>query len=243
MKEWTITEIEAMTEDQASEMAIEKTDVKGFTVYFVDFGGYFGYSCLVFKNNHHIHYVNDYELHHRYQNPDHEKLKSMYIKKLNHKLFTEEEIIEPYKNYDEYCAKSHFLHNYYHMQHDYESMFRFDDKKIDKRKFKYLNPIGFCYMKDKDFVDHHCKLYEQFVANKQNIADNYDYWKEAFLHELWNHEYIYNWQGNYDVMSAFGNVTYNYDDDIELYFDELGFNQVQRSAFHAAKSEYLQKCE
>lgn len=60
MKEYTIRDIQAMTEADAATIALEKLDIKGHTVYLVDFGGYFGYSCLVFKNGHHIYYANDY---------------------------------------------------------------------------------------------------------------------------------------------------------------------------------------
>ena len=42
--EWTIKEIEAMTENDAQEMAIESMVIKDHNIYFVDFGGYFGYS-------------------------------------------------------------------------------------------------------------------------------------------------------------------------------------------------------
>ena len=61
---WRIQDIEAVTEETAREMALEVLTVKGHTVYLVDFGGYFGYSCLVFCNGRHIHYANDYQLHH-----------------------------------------------------------------------------------------------------------------------------------------------------------------------------------
>lgn len=48
-KEYTIRDIEALTETQAAAMAIESVTVKGHQVYFVDFGGCFGYSALVFR--------------------------------------------------------------------------------------------------------------------------------------------------------------------------------------------------
>lgn len=43
MKNYTIDMIQAMTETDAAAIALEKLDVKGHTVYLVDFGGYFGY--------------------------------------------------------------------------------------------------------------------------------------------------------------------------------------------------------
>ena len=61
--EYTIKDIEALTEAEAKALALETLEVKGHTLYLVDFGGYFGYSCMVFKNDHHIYYANDYEIH------------------------------------------------------------------------------------------------------------------------------------------------------------------------------------
>ena len=62
--EWDIHRIEALSEHEAQTMALDTEAIKAHSVYFVDFGGYFGYSCLVFRNGHHIYYANDYELHH-----------------------------------------------------------------------------------------------------------------------------------------------------------------------------------
>ena len=39
MKEYTIRDIEALTEAQAAKMATEAATIKGHQVYFVDFGG------------------------------------------------------------------------------------------------------------------------------------------------------------------------------------------------------------
>lgn len=63
-KKLTITDIEKLTENQVKEIADETMVIKEHNIYFVDLEGYYGYSCLVFKNGHHIHYANDYELHH-----------------------------------------------------------------------------------------------------------------------------------------------------------------------------------
>lgn len=63
-KDWNISNIEALTEAEAQTMALETMQIKEHNIYFVDFVNAFGYSCLVFKNHHHIYYANDYELHH-----------------------------------------------------------------------------------------------------------------------------------------------------------------------------------
>ena len=54
----TIREVEDMRKEGKAELII----IKGHACYLVDLKGYFGYSVLVFKNNHHIHYANDYQL-------------------------------------------------------------------------------------------------------------------------------------------------------------------------------------
>lgn len=58
MKEYTIRDIEALTEAQAAAKQLEVTEIKGHQIYFVDFGGYFGYSVLVFADGHYIKYAN-----------------------------------------------------------------------------------------------------------------------------------------------------------------------------------------
>lgn len=243
--EWGIKEIEALTEKQTREMAIESTVIKEHNIYFVDFGGYFGYSCLVFKNNHHIYYANDYELHH--QGKTKEELKERYINGLTCKLFTEREIAEPIKSYDEYTQKEHFLHSYYPMQTDYVSQFRIFRTEEDERQFEKditgltYNPVAFAYMEDKNFIKHHIELYKQLQKAKENTVNDFEYMQSAFLYEMRNHEYPINWQGNYDVLSCFGNITYNSEDDFNKYFDELNFTETQRKAYRAARQQCLQE--
>ena len=79
--DYTIYDIENLTYDQAKKMAIEALDIKGHDCFLVDFGGYFGYSILVFKNKRHIHYANDYELHNKWlvKEKGKEALKHYYI--------------------------------------------------------------------------------------------------------------------------------------------------------------------
>lgn len=51
-------------------MAEEVETIKDHTVYFVDFGGYFGFSACVCAEGQHIRYANDYELHHKGKSRD-----------------------------------------------------------------------------------------------------------------------------------------------------------------------------
>ena len=57
MKNWNIRTIEAITDAEAFMMQEDYAEINGHDVYFVDFGGYFGFSALVFKDGAHIYYV------------------------------------------------------------------------------------------------------------------------------------------------------------------------------------------
>lgn len=243
---WNIDMIQAIDEDAAFDMAEDTTDIKDHHVYFVDFGGYFGYSVLLFKNGHHIYYANDYELHHRYGDPTHEDLRKLYKEKLNNILFTEAEIAAPLTSYDEYKSKEYFLRNYYAMQVDHISIFgdfRTDDKKqAHKKKTENLSfdPVGLCYVEDAEFVRHHVELFESLQKSRQNMESSYEYLKSAYLSEMFNHEYGINWQADFDTLSAFGNVTWHGDgeESLEAYFDELHMSDAQRRAYLDARREY-----
>lgn len=50
MKDYNIDMIRELTITEVRELALETMDIKEHECFFVDFGGYFGYSVLVFKN-------------------------------------------------------------------------------------------------------------------------------------------------------------------------------------------------
>ena len=257
-KQYTIHDIRALTEPEAATLALETLTIKEHTVYLVDFGGYFGYSCLVFKNGRHIYYANDYALHHKYTKynddgttepvePGREELRQRYIDALNFKLWTEEEITGPLKDYDEYRAKGNYLHNSYGMREDHISIFGsfIDDKDAEAARKKQvadmiLNPVAFAYYPadKKAFVDHHVALHQALEQRAAELEQSYDYMKSAFLYEMYNHEYGINWQGDWDVLSCFGTVEYRDDDGLTGYFDQLGFNDTQRRAYMDARRQY-----
>jgi hypothetical protein len=155
MEEYTIRDIEALTETQAAAMAIESVTVKGHQVYFVDFGGCFGYSALVFADGHYIKYANDYELHHQGKSRD--ELREFYFDSLNKKLFTADEM-ETVTNYQDKQAKEYYIRNYYGLRRDHISMFFCGpDKEREKLRKKTENMIfspvfmAFYDKKDADF--------------------------------------------------------------------------------------------
>ena len=245
-KEWLIRDIENITEEQARKMADDTREIKGHNIYFIDFGGYFGFSYVVFKNEHHIHYANDYELHHK--GKSRMELKMLYVDKINKILFTEEEIVEPIKDYNEYKNKEYFLRNYYGMQVDSVSIFCCNPTEEQRREFKrktkkmVYNPVAFAYMSDADFVEHHVKLLLALEKAKDNMSSDYEYLKKAYLHEMYNHEYGINWQADYDTLSAFGNIGYH-GDNLNAYFEELKFTDLQKQAYLDARRQYFKESE
>lgn len=242
MEEYTIRDIEALTEAQAEEMAIEATEIKGHQIYFLDFGGYFGYSALVFADGHYIKHANDYELHHTGKSRD--ELREFYLDSLSKKLFTADEM-ETVRDYQDKQAKEYYIRNYYGLRRDHISMFFCGpDKEREKLRKKtetmIFSPVFMAYYdkKDSDFVKRGEELLSK-LEKAEPQSDNMEYWKGAFLREMFNHEYGINWQADFDVCSCFGNCSgvRNYE-DLEELFTACNFSDVQRAAYLAARHEY-----
>lgn len=242
MKEYTIRDIEVLTEEQAAAMAIEAAEIKGHQVYFVDFGGYFGYSALVFADGHHIKHADDYELHHAGKSRD--ELRELYFASFNGKLFTADEM-STVSDYQDKQAKEYYIRNYYGLRRDHISMFFCGpDKEREKLRKKTENmifsPVFMAYYdkKDADFVKSGEKLLAA-LENAEPDKGNSEYWKSAFLREMFNHEYGINWQADFDVCSCFGNCSSVANiDDLNALFDACNFSDVQRAAYMAAQREY-----
>lgn len=189
----TINKIEALTYDEAKEIAIEAITIKEHECFFCELGEYFGYSILVFKNKKHIYYANDYELHYAYMVKKDGKatLRQWYIDMMNRKLYTDAELLEDVKTYDEYRKKNHFLRNYWIMRFDYLSMFHIGGEKeyeMKKKEYPYCNPVSFCYVKDKSIVSDSVKYLRHLEADYKRLKDNMDAFREMVCYELANHE-------------------------------------------------------
>lgn len=195
MKDFNIDMIRELTLEEAKELAIETMEIKEHECIFVDFGGYFGYSVLVFKNGKHIHYVDDFELHHGHivRESGKEALKQRYIESLNRKLYTDTELLEDVKTYDEYQQKDHFLRNYYIMRYDYIFIFGIGEeaKKAfeEARKiYTIYNPVSFCYVKDGNIVEKQRKILAHLKKSFKELKANEETFKEMISCELANHE-------------------------------------------------------
>ena len=197
MKEMNITTIENLAYEEAKENALEHLTIKDHDCFFVDFGGYFGYSALVFKNGKHIYHANDYELHHRHlvKENGRDALRAYYIKEMNGKLYTDAEMMEEPTSYNEYEKKNHFLRNYYIMRYDYESIFFIGtdaerearQRKIEK-EYPYYNPVSFCYVSDRRIIE----IQREYLRILQNayerLQNDLGVFREMVRKELANHE-------------------------------------------------------
>lgn len=195
MKNFNIDMIRALTAEEARQMALETMEIKEHECIFVDFGGYFGYSVLVFKNGKHVHYADDFELHHGHivKESGKEALKQWYIDTLNRKLYTDAELLEDVKTYDEYEKKNYFLRNYYIMRYDYVSIFGIGEeaqKAFDEARKTYTiyNPVSFCYVKDERIVKTQSEILKHLEKSFEKLKASDETFKEMISRELANHE-------------------------------------------------------
>lgn len=246
IRNYTIKDIESMSAADLASFADEVETIKGHTVYYIDFGGYFGFSACVCADDRHIYYANDYELHHNGKSRD--ELREIYRRKLSGKLFTDEEL-QTVNSYDDYTAKSYYIRNYYAMRRPYISAFFIgsdaERAEIEKKTEKMVfSPVfmAFYTPENADFVKRGAELLRGLDEAEQRNKNDADYWKSAFLSEMYNHEYGINWQGDYDVISCFGNCDGVKDyTDAEKLFSAAGFNEVQKAAYMAARREYYNR--
>ena len=248
---YTISDIESLSEDQAFILADDTTIIKGYSVYFVHFDNAFGYSCLVYsEEGKQIRWCNDYELHHSDRSKD--KLHQMYIDRCNNKLFTDAEIAEPVKDYFDYENKRKYVMELLPLCRDHLSVFQIfhndeEEKAWEKRQkeeYPLYADIAFGYFKeaDRDFVTRLYSLYDVLNQRREESEKDYEYLKKAYYYELSNHEYhINNYQGDYDTLSAFGNIKWHGQgkEAREMYYKELHFTETQIKAFEDARREFL----
>lgn len=190
-----ITNIESLTYEEAKALAVETMRIKDHDCIFAELGESFGYSVLVFKDGMYIYYANDYELHHNWlvKEKGKEALRDFYIKEMQNKLYTDEELLQDIKSYDEYDKKQHFLKNYWIMKYDYLSAFaigRENQEKVEKGKksYPFFNPISFCYVKDKNIIEIQTKYLKHIEREFKKLKSSNDTFREMIRYELANHE-------------------------------------------------------
>ena len=181
----TFEDVEKFKEDGIA----EKITVKEHDCYFINLEGCFGYSVLVFKNNRHIYHVNNYQLH--YPSRKTEELKDYYIEILNNKLFTELELLEDIKDYNEYKNKSHYVRNYWIMQFERVSAFyigELEPEQVEAKKSMVYCPPCFSYVRDKEIVENAYKFINHIEKSYQRVMENIEVFEKMISYELSNHE-------------------------------------------------------
>lgn len=196
-KKLMISEIEGLTEETIKPYILETMTIKDHNCYFCYFGEYFGYSIAVFKNGKHIHYANDYELHNHWlvKEKGYKELRKYYIEKMENKLFTDAELLEPCCSYAEYERKNHFLRNYWNMRYNHMSMFfigsnseREERQKIIDKNYPYFSWVCFSYFQRPDIVDAAKKYYNVLEESFTRLKDDNNVFREMVKKELANHE-------------------------------------------------------
>lgn len=89
------------------------------------------------------------------------------------------------------------------------------------------------------------ETFERIGREQDEALKAYDFCKQAFLYQMWNHEYaINNYQGNWDVFRDLFGCDYQSNDwDETLYFEEAQLTEDQQRAFYDAKHECYRECE
>lgn len=251
----TSDELETLPEETAAEWSDAMEEVNGHNVYFIPFDDYKGYSCIVYRGGRIMPYAGDSQS--RHKDMYRKDLRAAMLRRMQHTLFTDEQIVAPLKDYSDYQARSYYLHNHFGCMRDHVSIFRtpvlrgskedIDGQREFEQKTKDMvyDPIAFAFFnpEDREFVVRHCKLYNELHKREEEKKDDFDYWLNAFIIEMNDHEYPINYyQGNWDTLSAFGNIEYDregQDDNLTFYFDQLKFNDTQRRAYRAARSAVL----
>ena len=198
------------TETDAQVMACEKLEIKGHQCYFIEFDDNSGYSVLVFKNGHHIHYVDDFQFLHNYlvRKEGKDALRKYYIDTLSSKLFTDSELTGEVKSYQDYSKKDYFLRNYWIMRYDYISICAIseeDRKNIEKGKktHPYFNRFCNCYVADENIVNDASRISANLEEGYKKLQDNVDEFRKMVAYELGNHEAVIS--NNYeDALDALG---------------------------------------
>ena len=252
MENLTITDIENLKEEDVMLNARCGINYKGYRIYFIDLKGYFGYSMLVYKNGRHIHYANDYELHHSYMKKKSDLYK-WYRQIIPYRLF-EDKDLEEVKDYTDFENKREWLQNRRPQEYYYISAFVIKGSKDEvdleervKKENLIYDPTHFSYVKDIKIVEENIKLRNKLQTAYGDMLNDIKKLKSAILYEMYNHEYAINWEGDYEVMSIFfKNVKY---DDLENakskseYLKSIGCNEEQIKAYMEARRECLAKSE
>lgn len=88
------------------------------------------------------------------------------------------------------------------------------------------------------------ELVEKRGETLKELMRNPDFAGGAFLYEIANHEYMINWQADFDVCSCFGDIEYQDSKDYHDYLNELGYtDQAIHDAYRDAVMQHAKEAE
>lgn len=243
----TIEEIEKLTLSDVLAMDNERIEYKDFSVFFVDLGDYFGYSRLVFMGENYVTNANDYALHHCSKSIP--ELREYYEKKLKTLLFADSDFALPLESYLDYKNRLNYLVNLYPKAYGPSDLSYSSHQSNDGRTFTDEERLKLCFDRlcfsftsDRDFIERHYALYNMLQSRVAEVGDNFDYWKSAFLYEMFNYECPINWEGDWPVLCCFADMSkYTVHDYEEMslndFLAKIGFSPVKIAAYREAKRE------
>lgn len=187
-----VNDIEQTTEQEAHDNAwIVKENFKdGYNLYLVDFGVYFGLSALVYADGRRV--WSDYALHHR-ERAENGTLPEYFINEASAVIYSAEELEQPIKDYNDYCARNDFIRNIYSHRRDYISMFFIGKRSKEQEQqikdiYKFPSCVSFGYYADKEFTEQLTRLFNQNVKLYAEFMRSDEAFRDAVCRELANHE-------------------------------------------------------
>lgn len=101
-------------------------------------------------------------------------------------------------------------------------------------------PYGCFYLKsDAELI---ATTFRRHSEELETAMSDIDFFKEAIIYEMKNHEYHINGQGDYDVCNALGLICeYEYGDIRDI--ENTGMTDEQKVAYKEARSEFLKMAD
>jgi hypothetical protein len=174
--------LKIITKKEAEEKAFLTKEKGGFSLKVVNCAPYYGIIGLVFYEEKQI----KQEL--LQEEPSFYEIGKYFINLFNKEYYTEAELEEPLKDYEDYRRRSNFLNNMEPEKYDNINIFQkdFDEKA---RQYPFTDIVGIYYFNNKKIADGITKKWEKLDAeNKRRMKDDNDYFKSAVIYELANFE-------------------------------------------------------
>ena len=109
----------------------------------------------------------------------------------------------------------------------------------DTDKIYRLGDTGGFYLKsDAEIIRDYMQNYNEEELHHLMESDE-KFAKDAFNYEMSNHEYAYNWQGDYDVCSCFGSPEYAEYKTGADYLNEMGYSDMIIAIYQACANKMI----